>query len=43
MSNEVNTFSLKDKVIIVTGATVVIGYSFIKVISQAGATIGVLG
>jgi NAD(P)-dependent dehydrogenase (short-subunit alcohol dehydrogenase family) len=43
MSNEVNMFSLSDKVIIVTGATGVLGYSFIKAIAKAGAIVGVLG
>ena len=40
---EINRFSLKEKVIVVTGATGVLGYSFIKAISGAGATVGVLG
>src|SRR4051812_27960684 len=36
-------FSLKDKVIIVTGATGVLGASFIEAIAAAGAIVGVLG
>lgn len=40
---EKDLFSLKGKVIIVTGATGVLGYSFIKAISHAGAVVGVLG
>ncbi|KQS36780.1 SDR family oxidoreductase [Pedobacter sp. Leaf194] len=36
-------FSLRNKVIIVTGGTGIIGYSFIKAISQAGGIVGVLG
>lgn len=40
---EKDMFSLKDKVIIVTGATGVLGYSFIKALSAAGAIVGVLG
>lgn len=36
-------FSLNGKVIIVTGATGVLGYTFIKALSAAGATVGVLG
>ncbi len=40
---EKDLFSLKEKVIVVTGATGVLGYSFIKAISRAGATVGVLG
>ena len=40
---EKNMFSLKGKVIIVTGATGVLGYSFIKAISGSGAIVGVLG
>jgi NAD(P)-dependent dehydrogenase (short-subunit alcohol dehydrogenase family) len=43
MDYKKDIFSLKDKVIIVTGATGVLGYSFIKAISQAGAIVGVLG
>jgi len=40
---EKDLFSLKGKVIVVTGATGVLGYSFIKAISHAGASVGVLG
>lgn len=36
-------FSLEGKVIVVTGATGVLGHSFIKAISNAGAVVGVLG
>ena len=36
-------FSLSGKVIVVTGATGVLGYSFIKAISSAGGIVGVLG
>lgn len=36
-------FSLKEKVIVVTGATGILGYSFIKALSSAGAIVGVLG
>lgn len=39
----VNRFSLKDKVIIVTGGTGVIGKSFIKGIVEAGGIAGILG
>lgn len=38
-----NIFSLRGKVIIVTGATGILGESFIKGISDAGASVGVLG
>ena len=41
--NEMDMFSLKRKVIVVTGGTGVLGYSFIKAISGAGAIVGVLG
>lgn len=36
-------FSLKDKVIIVTGGTGILGYSFINGIVKAGGTVGILG
>ncbi len=36
-------FSLKDRVIIVTGGTGILGNAFIKGIAAAGATIGILG
>lgn len=36
-------FSLKDKVIVVTGATGVLGQSFIEAIADAGGIVGVLG
>ena len=38
-----NIVSLKDKVIIVTGGTGIIGQAFIHALQQAGATIGILG
>ena len=38
-----NNFSLKNKVIIVTGGTGIIGHSFIKAIAEAGGIIGILG
>ena len=38
-----NNFSIKDKVILVTGATGVLGYSFINALAEEGAIIGVLG
>ena len=43
--SEVSTtnFSLEGKVIVVTGATGILGYAFIKALSKAGATIGILG
>jgi NAD(P)-dependent dehydrogenase (short-subunit alcohol dehydrogenase family) len=40
---EKDLFSLKGKVIVVTGATGVLGYSFIKAISAAGAALAVMG
>jgi NAD(P)-dependent dehydrogenase (short-subunit alcohol dehydrogenase family) len=36
-------FSLKDKVIIVTGGTGILGEAFIKGIVEAGGTVGILG
>jgi NAD(P)-dependent dehydrogenase (short-subunit alcohol dehydrogenase family) len=36
-------FSLKDKVIVVTGATGILGKSFVEAIVEAGGTVGVLG
>lgn len=36
-------FSLKDKVIIVTGGTGILGHSFVRGIAEAGATVGILG
>jgi len=41
--NNTDLFSLKDKVIIITGATGVLGESFAKAIVQAGAKVVVLG
>jgi NAD(P)-dependent dehydrogenase (short-subunit alcohol dehydrogenase family) len=38
-----NIFSVKDKVIIVTGATGILGHSFINALAEEGAIIGVLG
>jgi NAD(P)-dependent dehydrogenase (short-subunit alcohol dehydrogenase family) len=38
-----NNFSVKDKVIVVTGATGVLGYSFINALAEQGAIVGVLG
>ena len=38
-----NQFSLQDKVIVVTGATGVIGDAFINCIAQAGGVVGILG
>lgn len=38
-----NRFSLKDKVIVVTGATGILGYSFINGLAQEGAVVAVLG
>lgn len=38
-----NRFSIKDKVIVVTGATGVLGHSFITALAEEGAIVGVLG
>jgi len=38
-----NIFSVKDKVIIVTGATGILGHSFINALAEKGAIVGVLG
>lgn len=38
-----NEFSLKDKVIVITGGTGILGNSFIKGIVKAGGTVGILG
>ena len=38
-----NIFSVKDKVIVVTGATGILGHAFIKALSADGAIVGVLG
>ncbi len=36
-------FSLKDKVIVVTGATGVLGHAFITALAAEGAIVGLLG
>jgi len=38
-----NIFSLKDKVIVVTGGTGILGNSFVNGIVEAGGTVGILG
>ena len=38
-----NMFSLKGKVIIVTGGTGILGNAFVNAIVEAGGTIGILG
>lgn len=38
-----NQFSLKDKVIVVTGGTGILGHSFINGIVEAGGAVGILG
>lgn len=38
-----NNFSIKDKVILITGATGVLGRSFINALAEQGAVVGVLG
>jgi NAD(P)-dependent dehydrogenase (short-subunit alcohol dehydrogenase family) len=38
-----NMFSLKDKVIIVTGGTGILGDAFINAIAEAGGSVGILG
>lgn len=38
-----NIFAVKDKVIIVTGATGILGHSFINALAEKGAIVGVLG
>ena len=38
-----NRFSVNDKVIVVTGATGVLGHSFITALAAEGAIVGVLG
>ena len=38
-----NEFSLKEKVIVVTGGTGILGNGFVKAIAQAGGIVGVLG
>ena len=39
----VNKSLLEDKVIVVTGGTGILGYSFINAISEAGGIVGILG
>ena len=36
-------FSLKNKAIVVTGGTGVLGHAFINALTQAGAAVGILG
>ena len=44
MNDKVNNdFSLKGKVILVTGGTGILGYAFIKSLFHAGAIVGILG
>lgn len=38
-----NPFSLKDKVIVVTGGTGILGREFVNAIAEAGAAVGILG
>ncbi|GAC1591021.1 MAG: SDR family oxidoreductase [Hymenobacter sp.] len=38
-----NSFSLRDKVIVVTGGTGILGNSFVNAIVEAGGTVGILG
>ena len=38
-----NIFSVKDKMIVVTGATGILGHSFINALAEEGAIVGVLG
>lgn len=37
------SFSLKDKVIVVTGGTGILGNSFVNAIVEAGGAVGILG
>jgi NAD(P)-dependent dehydrogenase (short-subunit alcohol dehydrogenase family) len=41
--NDMESFSLKDKVIIVTGGTGILGHAFIEAIVEAGGVVGILG
>ena len=43
MNQEKDRFSLKGKVVVVTGATGVLGLSFINSISKAGGIVAVMG
>lgn len=43
MSNQTEIFSLREKVIVVTGGTGILGQAFIKGIVAAGGTVGILG
>jgi len=43
MDKEFNLFSLKDKVVVVTGATGVLGEAFVSGLASAGASIAILG
>src|ERR1700704_5750271 len=43
MNNMGDRFSLKNKVIVVTGATGVLGHAFITALGEEGAIVGVLG
>ncbi len=40
---QIDRFSIKEKVIVVTGATGVLGHSFINALAEEGAIVGVLG
>ena len=37
------SFSLKGKVVIVTGGTGILGNSFVEAVEEAGAAVGILG
>ena len=38
-----NAYSLKDKVIVVTGGTGILGNSFVNAIVEAGGIVGIMG
>lgn len=38
-----NRFSVKDKVIVVTGGTGILGHSFVNALAEEGAMFGILG